>query len=473
MAKRLPDIKQDFSQWYQELIFQAEIADQSPVRGCMVIRPYGTALWENIKDALDKKIKETGHGNAIFPLLIPQSFLTREAEHVEGFSPELAVVTHAGGKKLEEPLVIRPTSETIIHYMFAKWLHSWRDLPLKINQWGNVVRWEMRSRPFIRTTEIFWQEGHTAHETLEEARQEVQMMLQQYVDLVKDYLAVPVIPGQKSEGEKFPGADETFTIEGLMPDGKALQMGTSHQISQNFAKAFEMSYQDRDGQLAYPYLTSWGLSTRVVGALIMVHGDEKGLVMPPKVAPVQVIIVPIVKAGADNEAVLAAASSIKDKLQKDFRVHIDSDDTKSPGAKFYKWELKGVPLRVEVGPRDLEKNQAVVVDRLGLGKNPVSLTELGNYIAKQLEVIQKTMFDRAQERMKQQWHLGEKRVDFGSKLAKDGGFYQTGWCGSPECESALKEHQASIRCLLKEKKHETCFNCDKKSETDVLVAKAY
>lgn len=473
MSKRLPDIEQNFLQWYNEVIYQAELVDQSPVRGCMVIRPYGNALWENIKLVLDRKIKETGHENALFPLLIPQSFLTKEAEHVEGFSPELAIVTHAGGKKLEEPLVIRPTSETIIHYMFAKWLHSWRDLPLKINQWGNVIRWEMRTRPFLRTIEIFWQEGHTAHETAQEAEQEAHTMLRVYVDLAQNYLAIPVVPGEKSEGERFPGADKTLTLEGLMPDGKALQMGTSHHISQNFAKAFDMSFQDREGNLAYPYLTSWGLSTRVIGAVIMAHGDQKGLIMPPRIAPIQAVIVPILKTGADNESVLMAAQLIKDRLKKRFRVLIDSDETKSPGAKFYKWELKGVPLRIEIGPRDLEQRQAVVVDRLGLDKKPISLDDLESYVAQQLDKIQKTLFEQAQERVKKQWHSGGTLSEFGKRLADEGGFYQTGWCKSANCEGALKEYQGTIRCLLDEHEHASCFHCGKQSDCDILVAKAY
>ncbi len=472
-AQRLPDIKENFSEWYLETIYQAELVDQSPVRGCMVIRPYGNALWENIKTVLDARIKETGHENALFPLLIPQSFLTKEASHVEGFAPELAVVTHAGGKELEEPLVIRPTSETMVHYMFAQWIHSWRDLPMKINQWGSVVRWEMRTRPFLRTIEFFWQEGHTAHETAQEADEEVRMMLQEYVNLTQNYLAIPVVQGQKSENEKFPGADKTLTFESLMPDGKALQMGTSHFISQNFAKAFNMTFQDREGNLAYPYLTSWGLTTRVIGAMIMTHGDAKGLVMPPKIAPIQIVIVPILKTGADNEAVLAVVQQLKRKLQVNHKIFVDLDDTKSPGAKFYKWELKGVPLRIEVGPRDVENNQVVVADRLGLDKKPVSLEGVEGYIAEQLDRIQVTMFERAQARLKQGWHHAAKLADFSADLAQESGFYQVGWCGSPQCEAVLKEHQATIRCLLTEQTQKTCFHCEKPSVGDVLIAKAY
>jgi len=365
----LPDIKKDFPAWYQEIVFQAELADHSPVRGAMVIRPYGYAMWERTKAILDRRIKETGHQNAAFPLLIPESFLKKEAEHVEGFAPELAVVTIAGGKKLEEPLVIRPTSETIVHYMFAKWIKSWRDLPLKINQWANVVRWELRPRPFLRTTEIFWQEGHTAHETHQEAEDEAQMMMQEYVTLAQDYLAIPVVTGLKTEQEKFPGAEKTLTFEALMQDGKALQMGTSHVLSQSFAKAFDMKFQDRDEKIAYPYLTSWGVSTRLIGAVVMVHGDQKGLVLPPKIAPIQVVIIPIFKKGQDNAAVLQAARHLATELADNaISVHVDDDETKTPGAKFYHWELRGVPVRIEIGPRDLEQKQAMVVDRLGLAK---------------------------------------------------------------------------------------------------------
>jgi len=326
----------------------------------------------------------------------------------------------------------------------------------------------------LRTTEIFWQEGHTAHETALEAREEALMMLQEYVDLAQNYLAIPVVKGKKSEGEKFPGADATFTFEALMPDGKALQMGTSHLISQNFAKAFDMKYQDKEGNMAYPHLTSWGVSTRLVGATVMMHGDQKGLVMPPKVAPTQIVIIPILKKNADNEAVLLAAEKIKEDLfSSSFSVLVDTDETKSPGAKFYKWELKGVPLRIEIGPRDLESNQAMVVDRLGLSKKPVLIEDITTYAGDQLDLIQKTLFERAQKRVQENWHQVEKLVEFGKQMSQDGGFYQTGWCQNPDCEKPLKEFQGTIRCLLDEKKHATCFNCDKESVTDILVAKAY
>lgn len=469
---KLPDIKNDFSQWYLEVVYQSELADQSPVRGCIVIRPYGYTLWEHIKGRLDERIKATGHQNAAFPLLIPESFFKKEAQHVEGFSPELAVVTHAGGSELEEPLVVRPTSETMIHYMFARWLKSWKDLPIKINQWCSVVRWEMRTRPFLRTTEFFWQEGHTAHETYEQAHEEAYMMLDEYVDLAHNYLAIPVIPGRKTETEKFPGADVTLTYEALMQDGKCLQMGTSHLISQSFAKAFDMKFQDREGQLQYPHLTSWGSTTRLIGAVVMVHGDAKGLVLPPKIAPIQVVIVPIFKKGIDNSVLVNAAHALKDQLPG-VRVHIDDEEDKTPGNKFYKWELKGVPMRIEVGPRDLESNQVVLADRIGLGKKVVSMDNVAQEVNSLLTTIQQTMFDRAKEREQSMWHHGKKLNEFGPVLAEHNGLYQTGFCGQDACALALKQYQATTRCLLNVKTFEYCFNCDKESTVDVLVAKAY
>jgi prolyl-tRNA synthetase len=469
--QKLPDIKTNFSDWYNEVIYQSELADHSPVRGTIVIRPYGTALWERIRDILDKKIKDTGHENAIFPLFIPESFLKKEADHVEGFSPELAVVTYAGGKKLEEPLVVRPTSETIIHYMFARWIKSWRDLPLKINQWANVVRWELRPRPFLRTTEFFWQEGHTAHATAEEADEEALLMLGEYVDLAQNYLAIPVIVGEKTESEKFAGALKTYTFEGLMQDGKALQMGTSHRISQSFAKAFNMQFQSKDGTLEYPHLTSWGVTTRLMGAVVMTHGDDKGLVLPPRIAPIQVVIIPILKKNADNSAVIKAAQKIEQDLTP-IRVKIDDDESKTPGSKFYTWEMRGVPLRIEVGPRDLENKQAMISTRLGK-KIAVPLDSVDEIVANLLDEIQQELFDKAKKRLKAQWHRAEKLSDFGPIMEKNGGFYQTGFCGNPACEQELKKYKSFTRCLLKEKTFDSCFNCNHPSERDVVVAKAY
>lgn len=471
---KLPDIHKDFSDWYNEVIHQAELADHGPVRGSMVIRPYGYAIWEGIKDTLDAKIKKTGHQNTAFPLLIPESFLKKEAKHVEGFSPELAVVTHAGGKKLDESLVIRPTSETVVHHMFAKWLNSWRDLPIKINQWANVVRWELRPRLFLRTTEIFWQEGHTAHATKKEAEQEAELMMREYVDLAQNYLAIPVISGLKTEAEKFPGAEKTITFEAVMPDGKALQMGTSHLLHQDFAKAFDMTFQDKEGKKQHPHLTSWGVTTRLVGATVMMHGDEKGLVLPPKIAPIQVVIIPILKKNADNASVLDKARTIAQTLkQKDIRVFVDDDENKSVGNKFFKWEMRGVPLRLELGPRDIESNTVVLADRLGIEKVPVTIPDLENLVPQKLVMLQDEMFKRAQTKVKNLWHKEAKLKDFGPIMAKDGGLYQTGWCQDPACEQELKKFKAFTRCLLPEKTFEFCFWCDKPSITDVLVAKAY
>lgn len=470
---RLPDINNDFASWYQEVISQATLADHSPVRGCIVIRPYGNAIWELIKNRLDERIKATGHHNALFPLLIPQSFLTKEAEHVEGFAPELAVVTHAGGKELEEPLVIRPTSETMIHFMFAKWIRSWRDLPMKINQWANVMRWEMRTRPFLRTSEFYWQEGHTAHETEEEAETEARMMLAEYVDLAQNFLAIPVVPGLKSEQEKFPGADKTYTFEGLMPDGKALQMGTSHRISQNFAKAFNMQYQNRDGGMSYPYLTSWGATTRLIGALVMTHGDQKGLVLPPRIAPIQIVIIPIFKKNTDSQQLLERVYGLASALRDLYRVEIDTRDYETPGAKFYEWELKGVPVRIEIGPRDLEQESAVLVERVQGTKKTVSFDRLKEEVMLLLDSIQNQLLARATEKRDRQWYKKENIVEFAEQLKGQGGFYQVGWCQAKKCENSLKEYSASIRCLLEERQATTCFFCNAVSKGDILVARAY
>lgn len=472
MKNKLPDINQDFAQWYNEVVYSAELADQSPVRGCIVIRPYGFSIWENIKNILDKKIKDTGHSNASFPLLIPMSFFQKEAEHVEGFAPELAVITQAGGKELEEPLAIRPTSETMIHYMFARWLNSWRDLPIKINQWANVVRWEMRTRPFLRTTEFHWQEGHTAHETEKEALDEVHLMLKQYTDLIQQDLGIPVVPAKKPESEKFAGADVTLTVEGLMPDGKALQMGTSHMISQNFAKSFNMVYQDRDGKTAHPYLTSWGVTTRLIGAVIMVHGDQQGLIIPPRIASIQIVVIPIVKADQEKE-VLEKAREISKILSKNFRVILDADLNSTPGSKFFNWELKGVPLRLEIGPRDLLNNQAILVNRLSKNKKTVPLDNLATEITKDLDELQQALYTRALERRNAMWFKSPKLSKFENDLETKGGFYQTGWCGRETCEQEVKTRKATIRCVLEENNFKTCFNCDDKSAADILIAKAY
>jgi len=471
---KLPDIKTEFSQWYQEVIYQAELVDESPVRGTMIVRPYGCAIWEIITKILDNRIKQTGHENALFPLFIPESFIKREAKHVEGFAPELAIVTHAGGKELEEPLVVRPTSETIIHYMFSRWIKSWRDLPVKVNQWCNVVRWEMRPRPFLRTTEFFWQEGHTAHATLQEAEQEAHMMMDEYVKLAHDYLAIPVITGQKTPTERFPGAEKTLTFEAVMQDGKALQMGTSHLLSQKFAESFDIKFQDKDGNMSMPYLTSWGVTTRLVGAVVMTHGDQKGLILPPRIAPIQVIIIPILKKDSDPSGVGQAAQTIKTALEaQNIRARIDADETKTPGTKYFKWEMKGVPIRIEIGPRDLANNQAVVVDRLGLQKQAVALGNIADHIITLLDTLHIQLYERASQNLKNMWHRGDTLVNFGPKLESDGGLYQVGWCGNAACEQKLKDYKAFTRCLISQHTASHCFACDGTSAMDVLVAKAY
>lgn len=471
---KLADINKDFAQWYQDVLTESEFVDQSPTKGCFVLRPYCYALWENMTQILDKKIKRTGTKNAYFPLLIPESFLKKEAEHVEGFSPELAVVTHAGGKKLEENLVVRPTSETIIYYMFSKWIKSYRDLPLKINQWANVVRWEMRTRPFLRTTEFLWQEGHTAHKTEEEAEQMAKQILELYKDFVENYLAIPVIMGEKSESERFAGAAHTYCIESLMQDGKALQMGTTHVLSHSFPASFDIKFQDEDGQLKVPYCSSWGVSTRMIGGLIMTHGDQNGLVMPPKIAPIQVIIVPIYKTDDQKDLVLNKAKEIEaNLLNKNIRVELDIREQLTPGAKFYEWEIRGVPLRMEIGPKDIEKEHVVFVDRVEKNKTFVNFKDIENQIDSILLSIQDLMFKKAQKRLQENWHQVDKLEEFAQKMSADAGLYQTGWCGSSECEAKLKDFKGTIRCLIKEKKHNSCFCCDKLSKTDIIVAKAY
>ncbi len=475
---KLPDINKDFTQWYQEIIYQAELVDQSEVKGCFVFRPYSFAIWEKIQSELDKKIKATGTQNAYFPLFIPESFLKREAKHVEGFSPELAVVTHAGGSKLEEPLVVRPTSETIIYSMFSRWVKSWRDLPLKINQWANVVRWEMRTRPFIRSTEFLWQEGHTAHYTHEEAEQMAAQALDAYQDIYENYLAIPVIRGQKSESEKFAGAEKTYTLEGMMQDGKALQLCTSHILAQSFPSTFDVKFQDKDGTIKTPYCTSWGFTTRSIGAMIMVHGDQNGLIIPPKIAPIQCVIVPIYKTDMEKDAILQKANQIKSKIEEfSIRVLLDNDDTKTPGSKFYEWELKGVPVRIEIGPKDIEKNQVVLVNRVEQDQSkkkefvPVDSVEVA--LKRMLDTAHQQMFDRAKKFRTEHFYEAEKLNKFGMELDAKNGFYKVGWCGDAECESELKQFKATIRCILNKKEHDACFHCNKSSNFEVVVAKAY
>ncbi len=474
MNKKLPNIENDFAQWYQEVIYSAELSDHSPVRGSMVIRPYGYAIWERIRDILDKKIKDTGHQNAYFPLLIPQSFLQKEKEHIEGFAPEVAVVTIAGSKTLEEPLIVRPTSETMIHYMFSKWIKSWRDLPLKINQWANVIRWELRPRPFLRTTEILRQEGHTAHQTYDQASQEAHKMLMEYKDLIENYLAIPAIAARKPDSERFAGADITLTIESLMQDGKALQMCTSHLLSQNFAKSFDIVFQDQESKAQYPYLTSWGATTRFIGAVIMVHGDQNGLILPPRIAPIQVVIIPILKSKDRDQDVMNACNNIcKELKSNNIRVVVDDDNQESPGAKFYKWELKGVPLRIELGARDLDSNSLILVSRISKSKEAINLQEVSKIVEFKLDSIQQELLSRATKMRDNLWFKRAKLKEFAADLENKGGLYQTGWCKRDECEKTVKDAKATIRCVLESNEFSHCFNCNLESCQDIIIAKSY
>ena len=476
--QKLPTRAEDFSEWYNQLVLKAELADYAPVRGCMIVRPYGWALWENITAQLDRRFKATGHVNAAFPLLIPQSFISKEQSHVAGFSPELAVVTHGGGEKLEEPLVIRPTSETIIGHAYAKWIQSYRDLPVLINQWNSVVRWELRTKLFLRTLEFFWQEGHTAHATFEEAEAETRQMVDIYTDFAVNDAAIPVIPGRKSDAEKFAGADTTYSLEAMMGDGKALQFCTSHFLGQNFAQAFEVRYLDQNGQLQHCWTTSWGLSTRVVGAIIMVHGDDQGLVLPPKLAPYQVVIVPIHKTDEEKSLVVDTARKLKAELAKaNIRVTLDEREGASPGWKFNDWEMRGVPLRIELGPKDVAKQAAVLArrDRPGReGKISASLAGLPATVESLLAEIQQALHDKALAFRKSNTHEAKTYEDL--KKAVETGFALSYWCGSPECEAKIKEEtRATMRCIPLEQSGGpgVCVYCGKRATERAIFARAY
>ncbi len=464
-----------------DIAINAELADYSPVKGCMVIRPHGYAIWESIQKTLDKMIKDTGHENAYFPLLVPESFLQKEAEHVEGFAPECAVVTQAGGKELTERYVIRPTSETIINHMFSKWVSSYRDLPLKLNQWANVMRWEMRTRLFLRTSEFLWQEGHTCHANHEEAKEEVMQMINVYKDLLENYLAVPVHIGEKTDSEKFAGALDTFTIEALMRDGKALQAGTSHDLGQNFAKAFDTTFTSSENKLEHVWQTSWGVSTRLIGAIIMGHHDEVGLILPPKVSPYQVIIIPILKKNMDNSVVLDKSYEIKSDLEKlGISVKIDARDQISQGIKFNEYEQKGIPIRLVVGSRDLENNQVEIHRRdIRSKEKGIALEGLGKFIKNLLDEIQNNLFQRAtnfrQENTKNVKNLDE----LAELLNSGGGFARSKWNGDTELEKILKEKfSASIRCLPLKKELSDDYPCIlsgtiSSENKEILIAKAY
>lgn len=466
----------DYSQWYLDVVLKAQLMDYSPVKGCMVIRPYGFALWENIQQGLDRRIKATGHKNAYFPLFIPESLLQKETEHVEGFAPEVAWVTHGGSEKLAERLVVRPTSETIICEMYSRWIQSWRDLPVLINQWCNVVRWEKVTRPFLRTSEFLWQEGHTAHANEEEAEAETLLMLDVYRDFAESDLAVPVIPGRKTENEKFAGALRTYTIEALMSDGKALQAGTSHNLGEHFARVFDITYLDKDGTLKYVWQTSWGVSTRLIGAVIMVHGDDRGLALPPVIAPVQVVLVPIAPKQVRETVLQQARALLAGMREAGLRVEMDDREEYSPGWKFNEWEMKGVPLRVELGPRDLESGQAVLVRRDTGEKITSPLAGLAERVTLLLEEIQANMLEKARRFREENTTRTDDYEEFKRVIEEKRGLIVSHWCGGSECEQAIKEEtKATIRCLPFRQEGEAgkCLRCGTKSGTTAYFARAY
>lgn len=469
-VEQIANIDEDFPQWYTDVVLKTKLVDYGPVKGTMVIRPYGYAIWENIQKELDSRFKSRGVENAYFPLLIPMSYFTKEAEHVEGFAPEVAVVTHAGGEKLAEPLAIRPTSETIIGTMMAKWTQSYRDLPIRVNQWCNVMRWEKTTRPFLRTSEFLWQEGHTAHTSAEEAEAETMAMLHTYQEFAENCLAIPVLTGRKTEKERFAGAVATYTMEAMMHDGKSLQAGTSHYMGQNFAKAFDIKYLGNEGNLQTAYTTSWGVSTRLIGAIIMTHGDERGLVLPPVVAPVQCVIVPI---AARKPGVVEACEALQTQLKEaGIRVKLDNSDN-SPGWKFNEWEMKGVPVRIELGPRDIEAGKMLCARRDTLEKTEMSLDNAVEGIKTLLADVQKGLLEKARKRR-------DERIVYADDMAgilagvEAGNFVKAGWCGCRACEDKIKEETAATaRVFAEDETKETCAVCGKKAEHVIVFARAY
>lgn len=491
MSKEITSRAKDYSQWYNDLVIKAGLADYSAVRGCMIIKPYGYALWEKMRNQLDKMFKDTGHVNAYFPLFIPKSFLSREAAHVEGFAKECAVVTHyrlkkdpeGGGiivdpeAKLEEELIVRPTSETIIWNTYKTWIQSYRDLPLLVNQWANVVRWEMRTRLFLRTAEFLWQEGHTAHATSKEAEEEAKRMLNVYAEFVENWAALPVIRGVKSENERFAGAVDTYTIEALMQDGKALQSGTSHFLGQNFAKAFDVKFSDKDNKLDYVWATSWGMSTRMIGALIMAHSDDEGLILPPKLAPIQVVIIPVYKSDEEKQQITNKVSQIVSGLKaSDISVKYDDDDNRRPGWKFAEYEMKGIPLRIAIGPRDLENNSAEVTRRDTRAKSNISLDGITEAIKVLLDDIQKSIYEKAKTFRDTHIIRVDTWKDFEELLDTKGGFLSAHWDGTTDTEEKIKElTKATIRCIPLDNPPEEgkCILSGKPSKQRVLFARAY
>ena len=475
---KLPKQAEDFPGWYVEVVKQAGMAEHGPAKGSMIIKPHGYAVWEHLQRALDDRFKATGHENFYFPLLIPMRLLEKEADHVEGFAPEVAVVTHGGGEELEEPLAIRPTSETTIWNTYAKWIQSYRDLPLLYNQWCNVVRWEMRTRLFLRTSEFLWQEGHTAHATKQEAVEETLRMLEVYREVTEDVLAVPVIKGRKTANERFPGADETFTIEALMRDRKALQCGTSHFLGQNFAKAYDVTFLNKEGRQEHAWATSWGYTTRMIGGTIMTHGDDNGLKLPPAVAPVQVVIVPIYKTDEERDSVMGAATRMSDELAggHNVRVRLDDRDQHRPGFKFSEWELKGVPLRLEIGPRDVAGDQVVVVDRAEGNKKQLSTGEAIASITEMLDGVQRALYDEAVSFRAANTHEISSYDEFVEGLDAEGGFWSGAWCGDADCETTISEQtKATIRTLPIEAEDPgaACMHCGKPGTERATWARAY
>ncbi|MBG9793119.1 proline--tRNA ligase [Paenibacillus dendritiformis] len=468
--------QEDFSRWYIDVIKKAELMDYSPVRGCIVFRPDGFEIWEHIKDELDRRFKETGHRNAYFPLFIPESFFQKEKEHVEGFNPELPWVTEAGGEQLEEKLAIRPTSETMIGHMYAKWIQSYRDLPVLINQWANVVRWEKRTLPFLRTSEFLWQEGHTAHETEAEAREETMRMLTIYREFVEDYLAIPVIEGQKTPSEKFAGAVDTFSIEAMMKDGRAVQAGTSHYLGTNFSVAFDIQFLGRENELEYAHTTSWGVSTRLIGSLIMVHGDDRGLVLPPKVAPTQVIMIPIGPAKLRDQVVGRADELFAELKRAGIRVRMDDRSDISPGWKFNEYEMRGVPVRLEIGPRDMENGVCVLVSRVSGEKRIVEQSKLAEEVKRMLEDVHQEMFERARQFRDDHFYSVDTIDEMKALMEEKRGFTLAGWCGSEACEKHVKDETGAtsrnIPFTAQESK-KTCLVCGEEAKHTVVFARAY
>ena len=467
-VKEITNIDENFAQWYTDIVRKAELADYTETKGCIAIRPYGYAIWENIQNYTDKLFKDSGVKNAYFPVLIPESLLQKEKDHVEGFAPEVAWVTEAGGEKLDERLCIRPTSETIFTTMYSKWLKSWRDLPMVYNQWCSVLRWEKETRPFLRSREFLWQEGHTIHETEKEAKERTLTMLEIYADVLENFLAIPVIKGIKTETERFAGAVETYTVEAMTYDGKALQAGTSHYFGQNFTKPFDVKFQNREGNQEYAYQTSWGISTRLIGAIIMAHGDNRGLKLPPKVAPIQAVIVPI---AMHKDGVKEKAEELYNSLKDKFRMEIDHRDQVSPGFKFNDWEMKGVPLRIELGPRDIENEVCVLVRRDNSEKITVNLNEVEEKIEKVLKDIHKNMFEACKKRMEAKTTVAHNLEEFQANMNKEQGFIKAMWCGSSECEAKIKELTAAkSRCMPfeQEKVGDTCVCCGKKADKMVI-----